>query len=51
MSMIYAQVDLMLRVHVKIVQNDRHIKELHAAYKNRKRFHISWNGAYECAKL
>ena len=49
MSMIYAQVDLMLREHVKIVQNDQQIQELQAAYKNRKRFHISWNGTY--AKL
>ena len=31
--MIYAQVDLMLRVHVKIVQNDQQIQELQAAYK------------------
>ena len=49
MSMIYAQVDLILRVHVKIVQNDQQIQELQAAYKNRKRFQISWNGTY--AKL
>ena len=49
MSMIYAQVDLMLHVHVKIVENDQQIKELQAAYKNRKRFDICWNGTY--AKL
>ena len=49
MSMIYAQVDLTLPVHVKIVQNDQHIKELQAAYKNRKRFDFSFNGTY--AKL
>ena len=46
---IYAQVDLMLRVHVKIVKNDQQIQELQAAYKNRERFHISWNRTY--AKL
>ena len=44
MSMIYAQVDLMLRVHVKIVQNDQQIKELQTAYKNRKQFSIRLNG-------
>ena len=49
MSVIYAKVDLMLCVHVKFVQNYQQIKELQAAYKNRKRFHISWNGTY--AKL
>ena len=47
--MIYAQVDLMLRVHSKVVQNYQQIQELQAAYKNRKRFHISWNLTY--AKL
>ena len=46
MSMIYAQVDLMLRVHVKIVQNDQQIKELQTTYKNRKRFSIRLNGTY-----
>ena len=34
----------MLRVHVKILQNNQQIKELQAAYKNRKRFVISLNG-------
>ena len=39
----------MLRVHVKMLQNNQQIKELQAAYKNRKRFTISLNGTY--AKL
>ena len=40
---------LMLCVHVKILQNNQQIKELQAAYENRKRFTISLNGTY--AKL
>ena len=40
---------LMLRVHVKILQNNHPIKELQAAYKNRQRFTIRLNGTY--AKL
>ena len=39
----------MLRIHVKIVQNKQEIKELKAAYKNRKWFDISLNETY--AKL
>ena len=40
----------MLRVHVKVLQkNYQQIKELQAAYENRKRFAISLNGTY--AKL
>ena len=39
----------MLRVHVKTLQNNQQIKELKAAYKNRKRFTIRLNGTY--AKL
>ena len=39
----------MLRVHVKIVQNNQQIKKLQAAYENRKRFDNSLNGTY--AKL
>ena len=37
---------LMLRVHVRIVQNNQQIKELQAAYKIRKQFDISLNGTY-----
>ena len=37
---------LMLHVHVKILQNNQQIKELQAAYKNRKRFTIRLNGTY-----
>ena len=33
-------------VHVKILQNNLQIKELQAAYENRKRFTISLNGTY-----
>ena len=40
---------LILCVHVKILQNNQQIKELQAAYENRKRFTISLNGTY--AKL
>ena len=40
---------LLLCVHVKILQNNLLIKELQAAYENRKRFNISLNGTY--AKL
>ena len=40
---------LILCVHVKILQNNLQIKELQAAYENRKRFTISLNGTY--AKL
>ena len=39
----------MLHVYEKIFQNNQQIKELQAAYKNRKRFTISLNGTY--AKL
>ena len=39
----------MFRVHVKILQNNQQIKELQAAYKNRKLFTIRLNGTY--AKL
>ena len=39
----------MLRVQVKILQNNQQIKELQAAYKKRKRFTIRLNGPY--AKL
>ena len=35
---------LILGVHVKILQNNQQIKELQAAYENRKRFTISLNG-------
>ena len=41
--------DIFGRVHVKILQNNQQIKELKAAYENRKRFTISLNGTY--AKL
>ena len=40
---------LILCVDVKVLQNNQQIKELHAAYENRKRFTISLNGRY--AKL
>ena len=40
---------LILCVHVKILQNNLQIKDLQAAYENRKRFTISLNGTY--AKL
>ena len=40
---------LILFVHVKILQNNQQIKELQAAYENRKRITISLNGTY--AKL
>ena len=40
---------LILCVHVKILQNNQQIKELQAAYENRKQFTISLNGTY--AKL
>ena len=37
---------LILCVQVKILQNNQQIKELQAAYENRKRFTISLNGTY-----
>ena len=40
---------LIVCVHVKILQNNQQIKEIQAAYENRKRFTISLNGTY--AKL
>ena len=40
---------LILCVHVKIIQNNQQLKELQAAYENRKRFTINLNGTY--AKL
>ena len=40
---------LILCVHVKILQNNQQIKEIQAAYENRKLFTISLNGTY--AKL
>ena len=40
---------LMLRVHLKILQNIQRIQELQTAYENRKQFTISLNGTY--AKL
>ena len=35
----------MFHVHVMYVQNNQQLKELQAAYKNRKRFDIGLNGA------
>ena len=35
---------LVLRVHVRYVQNNQQLKELQAAYKNRSWFDISLNG-------
>ena len=37
---------LKLSVHVTILQNNQQIKELQAAYENRKPFTISLNGTY-----
>ena len=37
---------LILSVHIKILQNNQQIKELQAAYENRKRFTVSLNGTY-----
>ena len=45
----FRQFFLIIRVHVKILQNNQQIKELQAGYENRKRFTISLNGTY--AKL
>ena len=45
----YVRYFLILCVNVKILQNNQQIKELQAAYENRKRFTISLNGTY--AKL
>ena len=46
MAVVSVRYFLILCVHVKILQNNQQIKELHAAYENRKRFTISLNGTY-----
>ena len=46
---LYLRYFLILCVHVKILQNNQQIKEIQAAYENRKRFTISLNRT--CAKL
>ena len=49
LAVVSARYFLILCVHVEILQNNQQIKELQAAYENRKRFTISLNGTY--AKL
>ena len=46
MAVVSVRYFLILCVHVKILQNNQQIKELQAAYENRKRFTISLNGTY-----